>query len=558
MRITSGLAIVLATAAAAAAQADMQAPYSAAADRIMGHIKVLSSDGFEGRGPGTPGEAKTVAYLEDQFKMLGLAPGNPDGTYTQDVPMVGVVSTTTLSFDVGGKTLTPAVLNDFVAVSRRVTPSVEVKASDIVFIGYGCVAPEYGWDDFKGVDVRGKTVIVLVNDPPVPDPRDPTKLDDSMFKGKAMTYYGRWTYKYEEASEKGAAACLIVHETGPAGYPFSVVQGSWGRENFSLQVPDGNAHRVAVEGWLTLAYAKTLFAAAGFDYDTLKAAAVKRDFQPVDFRATANFSVSNKTRPLNSKNVLAKIEGTDPALRDEYIIYTAHWDHLGRNPKLRGDQIFNGAADNASGCAGILEIAREFTQLPAAERPKRSIHFLAVTAEEQGLLGSEFYAEHPLYPLAKTLADINIDVMQRAGMSHDLEVVGFGNSTLDDLAGSILAKEGRVMVPEGDPEKGTFYRSDHFEFAKVGVPAFYTDSGLDIVGQPAGYGRQRRDEYVANDYHKVTDEIKPWWDLRGAAQDADVLFQMGLELAQGDTWPEWKPGCEFKSRRDAMMAAAAH
>jgi Zn-dependent M28 family amino/carboxypeptidase len=525
---------------------------------MLEHIRVLSSDDFEGRGPGTPGEDKSVAYIQGEFTKLGLQPGNPDGTFIQKVPMVGVVSTTSATFEAGGKTLTPAILNDYVAVSRHVTPTVEVKDSDIVFIGYGCVAPEYGWDDFKGVDVRGKTVIVLVNDPPVRDPKDPTKLDDSMFKGKAMTYYGRWTYKFEEASAMGAAACLIVHETGPAGYPFSVVQGSWGRENFSLVSPDGNARRVAVEGWLTLAYAKTLFAAAGFDYETLKAAAVRKDFRPVAFNAKASFSVTNKTRPLDSRNVLARMEGTDPALRDEYIIYTAHWDHLGRNPHLKGDQIYNGAADNASGCAGVLEIAREFTMLPQAERPKRSILFLAVTAEEQGLLGSEYYAQHPLYPLTKTLADINIDVMQLAGPSRDIEVVGFGNSTLDDLAASILTKDGRVLVPDADPEKGGFYRSDHFEFAKVGVPAFYTGSGLDIIGQPAGYGRQRRDEYTANDYHKVTDEIKPWWDLRGAAQDADLLFQMGLQLSRGDTWPEWKPGCEFKSRRDDMMAAAAH
>jgi Zn-dependent M28 family amino/carboxypeptidase len=450
------------------------------------------------------------------------------------------------------------VLNDFVAVSRHVAPKVEVKDSEIVFVGYGVVAPEYGWDDFKGVDVRGKTVVMLVNDPPVRDPKDPTKLDDSMFKGKAMTYYGRWTYKYEEASAKGAAACLIVHETGPAGYPWLVVAGSWGRENFSLRTPDGDAGRVAVEGWLTLAYAKTLFTAAGFDFDALKAAAVRRDFRPVDLKARATFSISNRIRPLASKNVVARLDGSDPSRRGEFVIYSAHWDHLGRNPRLKGDQIFNGAADNALGCAGILEIARSFSNLPAAERPRRSVLFLAVTAEEQGLLGSEFYAQHPLYPLTKTLADINIDGMQRAGPSRDIEVVGYGNSTLDDVAGEILRDEGRVLVPETDTEKGHFYRSDHFEFAKLGVPSFYTNSGLDVIGRPADYGRMRRDEYVANDYHKVTDEIKPWWDLRGAAEDADMLFRMGLRIAQGGTWPEWKPGCEFKARRDEMMAGAPH
>ena len=483
----------MAACATAAAQTPSQDPDQAAADRMLAHIKVLSSDEFEGRGPGTPGEELSVNYLKQEFSGLGLLPGNPDGTYVQKVPLVGIVSTTSASFEVGGKTLTPAVLNDFVAVTRHVAPSVDVKDSGVVFVGYGVVAPEYGWDDFKGVDVRGKTVIMLINDPPVPDPNDPTKLDEKMFKGKAMTYYGRWTYKYEEASAKGAAACLIVHETGPAGYPFAVVAGSWGRENFSLETPDGNANRVSVEGWLTLAYAKSFFTAAGFDFDALKAAAVRKDFRPVDLNAKASFSITNKIRSMASRNVIAKLEGSDPSLRDEYIIYSAHWDHLGRNPRLKGDQIFNGAADNASGCAGVLEIARKFSNLPAAERPKRSILFLAVTAEEQGLLGSEFYAQHPLYPLTKTLADINIDGMQLAGPSRDIEVVGYGNSTLDDVAARILKEEGRVLVPETDPEKGHFYRSDHFEFAKAGVPAFYTNAGLDIIGKAADYGRMHRD-----------------------------------------------------------------
>ena len=556
MRKSPFPAFFLAACAVGAAQAPTQDTYEAAAGRMLEHIKVLSSDEFEGRAPGTAGEDKSVAYIQQEFTRLGLLPGNPDGTYIQNVPMVGIVSSTSVTFEVGGKTLTPAVLNDFVAVSRHVAPKVEVKDSEIVFVGYGVVAPEYGWDDFKGVDVRGKTVVMLVNDPPVPDPKDPTRLDDSMFKGKAMTYYGRWTYKYEEASAKGAAACLIVHETGPAGYPYAVVQGSWGRENFALESPNGNADRVSVEGWIPLAYAKTLFSAAGFDFDALKAAAVRKDFHPVDFHAKASFAVENRTRPLASRNVIAKIEGSDPSLRDQVIIYSAHWDHLGRNPHLKGDQIYNGALDNASGCAGILEIARRFSALPAAERPKRTLLFLAVTGEEQGLLGSEYYAQHPLYPLTKTVADINIDGMQTAGPSRDIEVIGYGNSTLDDLAASVLAKDGRVLVPDTQPEKGSFYRSDHFEFARVGVPAFYTSSGTDIIGQPAGYGRMRRDEFVSTDYHKVSDEIKPWWDLRGAAQDAGALFQMGLELSAGESWPQWKPGCEFKDRRDAMMAAA--
>jgi len=558
MKIHLGLALVLASAATAAAQAPASDPQQAAADRMLEHIRVLSSDEFEGRAPGSEGEKKAVAYMQGEFSKLGLLPGNPDGTFIQDVPLVGVASTTQASFDLGGTTMTPAWINDFVAVTRRDAPDVEVRDSGIVFVGYGVVAPEYGWDDFKGVDVRGKTVVMLINDPPVVDPNDPTKLDDRMFKGKAETYYGRWTYKYEEASAMGAAACLIVHETGPAGYPFAVIAGSWGRENFDLKTEDGNMGRVKVEGWLTLDCARRLFAAAGYDYAALKAAAAKKDFHPVEFKATASFSVATKTRTIASRNVVAKLEGSDPALRDQYVIYSAHWDHLGKNPKLRGDPIFHGAADNASGCAGLLEIAREYTLLPPAEQPKRSILFIAVTAEEQGLLGSRYYAEHPLYPLAKTLADLNIDGMQQAGPSRDLQVIGYGNTTLEDLAASVLAKQGRVIVPDLEPEKGYFYRSDQFEFSKVGVPAFYTSAGFDIVGQPEGYGRMRRENYTANDYHKPSDVIKPWWDLRGAVLDADTLFQMGLQVAQTDTWPEWKPGCEFKARRDAMMAGAPH
>ena len=551
------LAPLLAAGAAATAQLRGQDSNVDAANRMMGHIRVLSSDAFEGRKPGTAGEKLTVDYLCAQYKAMGLLPGNPDGTYLQKVPMVGILSQTKASFEVGGRTLTPEWINQYIALSRHVQPQVDVRASDVVFVGYGVVAPEYGWDDFKGVDVRGKTVVMLINDPPVRDPRDPTKLDEAMFKGKAMTYYGRWTYKYEEASAKGAAACIIVHETGPAGYPFAVLTGSQTRENFTLVTPDGDASRVAVEAWVTLDYAKSLFAAAGLDYEALKESAVSRDFRPVDMKMKATFSVANRIRTLDSQNVVARIEGSDPKVRDEYVVYSAHWDHLGRDPNRKGDQIYNGAADNASGTAGILEIARRMARLPEGERPRRSILFLSVTGEEQGLLGSEYYAGHPLYPLAKTLADINIDVMQLAGPSVDIEVSGYGNSTLDDLAAAILKGEGRTLVPETDPEKGSFYRSDHFEFAKVGVPAFYTKSGLRILGKPEGYGRMRRDDYVAHDYHKVTDEIKPWWDLYGAAMDADLLYQMGMQVAQGDTWPEWKPGCEFKARRDAMMAARA-
>ena len=550
-----GLLTMLATTAMATVPKE---DCEAGAKRMMDTIREISSDAYEGRAPGTAGEEKTVTYLQDEFTKLGLQPGNPDGTFIQPVPMVGITSTTSATFDVGGKTLTPAILNDYVAVSRHLDPEVKVTASDVVFVGYGVVAPEYGWDDFKGVDVKGKTVLMLINDPPVRDAKDPSKWDDTMFKGKAMTYYGRWTYKYEEASLKGAAACIIIHETGPAGYPYAVVAGSWGRENFTLETADRNAGRTSVEGWMTLAYAKELIAAAGYDFDALKAAAVRRDFVPVDLRVSANFTVANKVRRIASRNVVAKLEGADPKVKDEYVIYSAHWDHLGRNPKLKGDQIYNGAWDNASGVAALLEIAREYKDLPEGYRPRRSILFIGFTGEEQGLLGAQYYGGHPLYPLTKTLADINMDGMQNVGYSRNMEGVGYGNSTLDDVAEAVLKTEGRVLTPETTPEAGHFFRADHFEFAKVGVPAFYTNYGQDIIGQPEGYGAMRYNDFYAKDYHKVSDEIKPWWDLRGGAQDSDVLFQMGLIVANGDTWPTWKDGCEFKARRDAMMAAASH
>jgi Zn-dependent M28 family amino/carboxypeptidase len=556
MKIHRSFWLPLLGAALAAQAADNIAPALAAisAGSLKTRTAVLSSDELEGRAPGTPGEEMTVAYLTSEFQKLGLAPGNADGSFVQAVPMVGILSKPTLSFAIGSQRMDLTFINDCVANSRRVVPHVEVKDSEVVFVGYGIVAPEYGWDDYKGVDVRGKTVVMLINDPPIPDPKDPTKLDPAMFKGKAMTYYGRWTYKYEMATAKGAAACLIVHETGPAGYPWAVVVNGWGRENFDLDLPDGNAGRVAIESWLTLDTAKKLFAAAGQDLDALRRAALSRDFRPVALGARFTGTIDNTIRHINSRNVLAQLEGSDPKLKNEWIIYTAHWDHFGRDPRLKGDQIFNGAHDNASGTAGLVELAQAYKALPVA--PKRSVLFLAVTGEEQGLIGSRYYAANPVHPLVRTVANINIDGMQFLGPSHDLEVIGYGNTTIDDLAATYLAKESRVLVPDGDPGKGSFYRSDQFEFAKVGVPAFYTHYGTDIIGQPPGYGAQKRDEFIANNYHKVTDEIQPWWNFDGAVQDTRILFEVGYDIANGDKWPEWKPGTEFKARRDAMMSAA--
>ena len=521
------------------------------ADNILQHVNRLASDGFEGRGPGTAGEDSSVAYITEQFKALGLAPGNPDGTYIQPVSMIGYTSHPDASIAVGGKPMKLRFPNDYVAVSRRNANAIRVDNSDVVFVGYGVVAPEYGWDDYKGLDVKGKTIIMLVNDPAVPSPDDSTKLDSTMFKGKAMTYYGRWTYKYEIASDKGAAAAIIVHETGPAGYPYEVVVGSWGRENFDVKAT-GPTNRVAVEAWMALDKTKELFRNAGLNFDSLKKAATRKDFKPVALNAKATFHVRNQVREIQSKNVVAKLEGADANLKDEYVIYTAHWDHLGRDTTLKGDQIFNGALDNATGVGALLTVAKAFKALP--KPPARSVLFLAVTAEEQGLLGAKWYATHPLYPLNKTLVDMNMDGVNQWGKTKDLTVVGYGNSTLDDLLGTVLASQsGRTIKPDPEPEKGFFYRSDHFEFAKQGVPALYVDAGTEYVGKDSTYGQKKRDEYTENDYHKPSDQVKPDWDLSGAVEDLQAFFQVGYRVAQTDRWPEWKQGTEFKARRDSMV-----
>lgn len=520
---------------------------------LLAHIRTLASDGFEGRAPATPGEDRTVEYLAEQFRALGLEPGHPDGGWTQEVPLVGITTRSTASVAVGGRTLPLTFPENYVGVTRRTVPEVAVEGSDVVFVGYGVVAPEYGWDDYKGEDVAGKTIVMLVNDPAVPDPADPSKLDGSIFRGDAMTYYGRWTYKYEIATEKGAAAAIIVHETGPAGYPWEVVTGSWGRENFDIARDDGNMGRVAIEGWITADGARELFAAAGQDFDALEEAARRPDFRPVALDAKASFRATNAIREVRSRNVVAKLEGSDPERRDEFVVYTAHWDHLGKDDSIEGDGIYNGALDNATGTAGLLEVARAFTRLP--EPPARSILFLAVTAEEQGLLGAKYYAQNPLYPLEKTLADINMDGLNQWGRTRDIVVVGYGNSTLDDVLAAEAEAQGRILVPDPEPEKGFFYRSDHFEFAKEGVPALYTDAGTQYVGRPEGYGEAKRAEYTENDYHKPSDEVKPDWDLTGAVDDLRLLFGVGYRIATGDAWPEWKEGTEFKARREEMVAA---
>jgi len=518
-------------------------------DGLLAHIKVLASDEFEGRAPGTKGEDLSVKYITDQFKQIGLKAGNPDGTYTQEVPLAGIKSEPRMSFIIGDKTMDLKYPDDFVASSARLQPEIKIEKSDLVFVGYGVVAPEYGWDDYKNVDIHGKTLLMLIGDPPVPDPKDPSKLDDKMFKGKAMTYYGRWTYKYEIAAQKGAAAAIIIHETEPAAYPWQVVKSSWAKENFELDNSNKNMNAVSARSWITLDVAKKLLADSGHNFDAVKKSAVTKDFQPVMLNAKANIQIKQQLRSFKSHNVIGKLEGSDSKLRDEYIVYTAHWDHLGRHPELQGDQIFNGAIDNASGVASVIELAAAFTKINPP--PKRSLLFMATTAEEAGLLGAEFYAEHPLYPLEKTLADINLDSMNVWGKAGDIEDLSLGFSTLDDLLAAAAKGQGRSAIPDSRPDKGKIYRADNFEFSKAGLPSLYIGKGEHLLSRPET-APLRSDEFDSTDYHQVTDEVHPDWDLSGAVQDVQLLLEVGYEVANGDKFPEWKPRSEFKAKRDSM------
>ena len=530
------------TPAASAARAP-----DVSAERLMAHVRALSSDEFAGRLPGTVGEEKTVAYLTEQFKAMGLEPGNPDGSYVQKVPLVGIDGTATMQLSADGEAIEMQRGRDFTAVTQRFVPEVEVEDSELVFVGYGVKAPEYGWDDYKDADVTGKTIVMLINDPAVPDADDPSALDDAMFRGKAMTYYGRWTYKYEVAAQVGAAAALIIHETGPAGYPWAVVENSWTGEQFALAAADKNMGTVPVQAWISNDKAMALLDKLGQDFEALKQAAVRKDFKPVPLKAKASFAIRNEVREVQSQNVVAALPGTEKP--DEWVVYSAHWDHLGTNPDLEGDKIYNGALDNATGVAGVLEIARAFRQAP----PKRSTLFMLVTAEEQGLLGAKHYAANPLYPLDKTLAMINLDVLNPWGPTRDLQVIGSGQNTLEDVLTDVLASRERVVAPDEEPEKGFYYRSDQFEFAKVGVPALYADAGGDMIGHEKGHGLKKRLEYNANDYHKPSDEVKDDWNLAGAAQDMNALAEVGLRVSNGDTWPQWKDGSEFKAVREASL-----
>ncbi|UKK84482.1 M28 family metallopeptidase [Sphingopyxis sp. BSN-002] len=509
--------------------------------------KELSSDAYEGRAPGTAGEEKTVAFLIKQFEAAGLKPGN-NGKWTQDVPLVEITpkNATPLTFT-GGKTpVTLQYATDYVANSYRVVPRTEIKDSDVVFVGYGINAPEKGWNDYAGLDVKGKTVVVLVNDPDWQ-----TKENKGEFNGRAMTYYGRWSYKYEEAARQGAAAVLIVHDTEPAAYGWNVVESSNTGANYLAESKDGGAKETAANGWIQLGKAKELFASAGQDFDKLRAAAGKKGFKPVALTGVkASLSFDNEISKKMSHNVIGVLPGAKRP--DEYVLYTGHWDHLGRCTPVNGDDICNGAVDNASGIAGLVTLAQAYQKAGA---PDRSVVFLAVTAEESGLLGSKFYAENPIFPLAQTVGGVNMDSLNPNGPAKDIVVVGRGKSQLDAYLEKIAKAANVTIVDEPTPEKGFYYRSDHFSFAKLGVPFFNFGAGEDLVDGGKEAGKKASEDYEKNRYHAPGDEydaIKNWDGMLG---DLKLFYAAGRMLASTDAWPNWNEGDEFRAARDKSRPA---
>ena len=524
---------------------------SITSENLLNHVKILASDAYEGRGPGGRGEDLTVQYLIQQFQQIGLQPANPNGIWTQEVPLVGIQSESAAELELKGKKQTITYPQDYVAWTSRPEPEVAVTDSSLVFVGYGVQAPEYRWDDYKGANLKGRALVILVNDPQIPHPEDPSRLDPRYFKGKEMTYYGRWTYKLEMAAKQGAAAVVLIHETGPAGYPYFVVVNSWGRENFTIKTPDGSHNDVPIASWFSRQRARAMFEELGFDFSELKQRALRPDFTPIPLKAKISFQLKNQTREITSKNVIAKIQGADQNRRDECLVITAHWDHLGINKNLDGDQIFNGALDNATGIAGLLELAKTFAKLQPP--PARSILFLATAAEEQGLLGAKHYVENPFVPMNKTLANINIDGLNQWGATRDVVVIGYGASSLDTLVEQAAKTQNRTVKGDPEPEKGSYYRSDHFQFAKQGVPALYLRSGIEYIGRPADYGLRKSAEYRNNDYHKVSDEIKADWNLAGAVKDLQLLSQVIYQISQNPQWPRWRDGNEFLPIRNQSL-----
>ncbi len=512
------------------------------ADSLKKHIAVLASDDFMGRKPFTEGETKTVAYLQEQFKQMGLEPGNGE-SYIQDVPMANILATAAPSMQVKSAkgSFNLNAFDDYIIWTDKTDSSISLNEAELVFAGYGVVAPEYNWNDYAGLDVKGKVVMVMVNDPGF------WIGDTSLFKGKAMTYYGRWTYKFEEAARQGAKGCLIIHNTAAASYPFSVVQNSFNTTRLKLDNRGKNIPNCDVIGWVPEKISHQLFAAAGFD-SSLLVKANQPDFKAVPLGLQLSTTMNVKASFNKSSNVIAKITGTKRP--EEVIIYTAHWDHLGiGRPDKLGDSIYNGALDNASGTAGLLEMARAFKNMKA--KPERTIVFLAVTAEEQGLLGSAFYSENPIYPVNKTVANINMDGLNRFGKTKDMVVVGQGQSELEDYLKEAIEKTGGYLSFDTHTEAGYYYRSDHFNFAKVGIPALFANNGVDVVGKGKEYGESLENEYTSKNYHQPSDNYDAkTWTGDGAINDLKLLFTIGRRMGFENSFPKWKEGSEFKLIRE--------
>jgi Zn-dependent M28 family amino/carboxypeptidase len=504
------------------------------------HVRVLASDDFEGRKPGTPGEEKTVAYLVEQFRKLGLKPGNGE-SFLQQVPMIENLAGADASLSVAGRggTLKLAYGKEMVIWSRRNSPQAELRGSELVFAGYGVVAPEYAWNDYADVDVRGKTVLVLVNDPGY------GSKDPKVFRGGSMTYYGRWAYKVEEAARQGAAGVLLIHDGDSTGYGWSVVQSTWTGAQLALSGAD-DAGRAAIEGWIQKDAARALFAAAGLDFEATTAAAAHAGFKPIAMGLKVDAALHNSVRPINSANVIAQLPGR--GRHGEYVVFSAHWDHLGRDPARPGHNIFNGAIDNASGVAGLLTLAQSIVRTkPAADR---TIVFLALTGGDAGLLGSQYYAENPIFSLRTTAAVLNLDRLHIGGPTRDVTVFGAGNTDLEEYARAAALLQGRDVTPEPEPQWGLYFESDNFSFAQAGVPSLYAKGGLDDSARGPAWGRTRRDEYVAHRYRQPSDQYSPDWDVRGALEDLTLYYDVGNRVARTRRFPRWYPNSEFRVSRD--------
>ena len=553
MRLATSVA-VLAAGAVLAACATVAAPTGPApaafdAARLSEHVRILSDDSFMGRGIATPAEDMVIRYLSEQYAAAGFEPGGPGGAWTQDVALNRfTASNIHADFRVGGETIALNQGQQITISTRLPGDHVAIADAPLVFVGYGITAPERDWDDFKGMDVRGKVLVALVNDADFEDPSLNT------FNGRAMTYYGRWTYKYEEAARQGAAGLIIVHETAPASYGWTTVQNSWSGPQFDIVRANPAAERTGMEAWVQRDVAVDLFRRAGLDFETLKVQARRRDFHPVELTgARFNGSFDVATSRVTTHNVIARLPGTTHP--DETILYTGHWDHIGvGTPDANGDAIFNGAVDNATGTAGLLEMARLWG---AGPRPERSIVMISFTAEESGLLGSEFYAANPVWPLATTVAGFNMDSMNVYGRVSELGIVGYGQSDLDERLTTQAVAQGRTVAPDTNPAAGSYFRSDHFPLAKRGVPMAYSHGSGAFRDAPFDTRNASRDEYGARRYHQADDEWSADWDLRGQIEDLEVLYRAGQALANSRDWPAWKPGSEFGPAR-AASASARH